>query len=355
MFLGDQLLAYLVLAMGGALLVGNVLALVKPPPATKDGELERAPVARSLVMAGIGLIAAVWAIASLLGRLTQKIPRRIAAMPPAAANASTSRRTTTAESRRASTLPTPKPIAIAAANNSVRGAPIRNGPSAKNGDEVQREEVELERPPHAIRIPVRVHAVHRDRGSREAGDDVHRRGDEPCGDGAAPPAELADAETRGQRGDAEQRHATRGDRQRAGVRAVHDADDERCDHDRGNQQAQRGAHVDVRSMGDQANGAHADRAHVDEPDTDRWPEHEHHHRCAHEGEAETRDRLRERAGSYGERRDDERIGGEVDVHDARGPGSRSASEVRAEPVDCAGEPFSDIDLGFPAELGRVPV
>jgi hypothetical protein len=66
MFLGDQLLAYLVLAMGGALLVGNVLALVKPPPATKDGELERAPVARSLVMAGIGLIAAVWAIASLL-------------------------------------------------------------------------------------------------------------------------------------------------------------------------------------------------------------------------------------------------------------------------------------------------
>ena len=66
MFLGDQLLAYLVLAMGGALLVGNVLALVKPPPATKDGELERAPVARSLVMAGIGLVAAVWAIASLL-------------------------------------------------------------------------------------------------------------------------------------------------------------------------------------------------------------------------------------------------------------------------------------------------
>ena len=66
MFLGDQLLAYLVLAMGGALLVGNVLALVKPPPEAKDGELERAPVARSLVMAGIGLIAAVWAVASLL-------------------------------------------------------------------------------------------------------------------------------------------------------------------------------------------------------------------------------------------------------------------------------------------------
>ncbi len=66
MFLGDQLLAYLVLALGGALLVGNVLALVKPPPAAKEGELAKAPVARSLVMAGIGLVAAVWAIASLV-------------------------------------------------------------------------------------------------------------------------------------------------------------------------------------------------------------------------------------------------------------------------------------------------
>ena len=66
MFLGDQLLAYLVLAMGGALLVGNLLALIKPPPQAKEGELERAPVARSLVMAMIGLVAAIWAIASLI-------------------------------------------------------------------------------------------------------------------------------------------------------------------------------------------------------------------------------------------------------------------------------------------------
>ncbi len=66
MFLGDQLLAYLVLAMGGALLVGNVLALVKPPPEAKEGDLASAPVARSLVMAGIGLIATVWALASLI-------------------------------------------------------------------------------------------------------------------------------------------------------------------------------------------------------------------------------------------------------------------------------------------------
>jgi hypothetical protein len=66
MFLGDDLLAYLVLAIGGALLVGNVLALVKPPPTAKEGELERAPLVRSVVMALIGLIATVWAIASLV-------------------------------------------------------------------------------------------------------------------------------------------------------------------------------------------------------------------------------------------------------------------------------------------------
>ena len=66
MFLGENLLPLLVLALGGALLVGNVLAVVRPPEHTRDGELERAPVARSLVMAGVGLVAAVWALASLL-------------------------------------------------------------------------------------------------------------------------------------------------------------------------------------------------------------------------------------------------------------------------------------------------
>ena len=68
MFLGDDLLAWLLLALGGALLVGNVLALVRPPPQKEEGDLTRAPVARSLVMAGIGLVAAVWALASLVGR-----------------------------------------------------------------------------------------------------------------------------------------------------------------------------------------------------------------------------------------------------------------------------------------------
>ena len=66
MFLGDNLLAWLVLALGGALLVGNVLALIRPPAVVGDGDRRGAPTGRSLLMAGIGLIAAIWALASLV-------------------------------------------------------------------------------------------------------------------------------------------------------------------------------------------------------------------------------------------------------------------------------------------------
>lgn len=67
MFLGDDLLPFLVLAFGGALFVGNLLAVVRPPSRQlDDSNLERAPVARSLGFALLGLIAAVWALASLV-------------------------------------------------------------------------------------------------------------------------------------------------------------------------------------------------------------------------------------------------------------------------------------------------
>jgi len=67
MFLGEDLLAYLVLAFGAALFVGNLLAVFRPPAAQLDEtNLERAPVVRSLVYSGIGLVAAVWALASLV-------------------------------------------------------------------------------------------------------------------------------------------------------------------------------------------------------------------------------------------------------------------------------------------------
>jgi hypothetical protein len=65
-FLGEDLLAWLLLAIGAALVVGNGLALLHPPERLREGDLERAPVRRSLLMAAIGLIAAVWAVATLL-------------------------------------------------------------------------------------------------------------------------------------------------------------------------------------------------------------------------------------------------------------------------------------------------
>ena len=55
----------LVLALGAALVVGNVLALTRPVAKPKEGDLQKPPLARSLVMIGIGLIAAIWAIATL--------------------------------------------------------------------------------------------------------------------------------------------------------------------------------------------------------------------------------------------------------------------------------------------------
>ena len=66
--LGDNLLIYLVLALGAALLLGNLLALLKPPPRPKAGELARAPMGRSLLMALVGFLAALWALGSLVAK-----------------------------------------------------------------------------------------------------------------------------------------------------------------------------------------------------------------------------------------------------------------------------------------------
>lgn len=69
LFLGDDLITWLVLAFGAALLVGNLAAVLRPPRddrGRKTERLEEAPVGRALVMAGIGFIAALWAVASLV-------------------------------------------------------------------------------------------------------------------------------------------------------------------------------------------------------------------------------------------------------------------------------------------------
>jgi hypothetical protein len=66
LLLGNNLLAYIFLALGGALLVGNGLALVRPPDQPTKGDLRRAPVGRTVVMMIVGGLVAIWALASLL-------------------------------------------------------------------------------------------------------------------------------------------------------------------------------------------------------------------------------------------------------------------------------------------------
>jgi hypothetical protein len=67
-FLGNDLLAYVVLALGAALFVGNGLALLRPPAQLQRGDLQRPPIARTVVMMAIGAIAAVWSLGSLLSK-----------------------------------------------------------------------------------------------------------------------------------------------------------------------------------------------------------------------------------------------------------------------------------------------
>lgn len=66
MFLGQDLLAYLVLAIGGAMAAGSIAALVRPPAKREEGDLQQAPLGRSLAFAAVGLIGAIWALASLV-------------------------------------------------------------------------------------------------------------------------------------------------------------------------------------------------------------------------------------------------------------------------------------------------
>ncbi len=64
MFLGEDLIPYLVLAFGGALFVGNLAAMARPKR-TADTPV-RAPARRAVPLALVGLLAAIWALATLL-------------------------------------------------------------------------------------------------------------------------------------------------------------------------------------------------------------------------------------------------------------------------------------------------
>lgn len=66
--LGPNFLQFLLLALAGALVVGNTLALVRPPARRGgDTDLARPPLTRSVVMIGLGLVVVVWTLASLFG------------------------------------------------------------------------------------------------------------------------------------------------------------------------------------------------------------------------------------------------------------------------------------------------
>lgn len=78
LFLGEDFLPWMVLAFGAAMVVGNVLALLRPPapdasgaePSAQSGAPEqlrpKPPIGRAVTMIVIGLLAATWGAASLL-------------------------------------------------------------------------------------------------------------------------------------------------------------------------------------------------------------------------------------------------------------------------------------------------
>ena len=60
-------MAWMVLAVGGAMAAGNFAALVRPPRSGRvSGDLPRAPIGRCIAFAAAGLLASVWALASLV-------------------------------------------------------------------------------------------------------------------------------------------------------------------------------------------------------------------------------------------------------------------------------------------------
>ena len=63
--LGEDFLGWIVLALGAAMAIGHIFALAKPRP-VKEGDLNRPPLLRSIIMIVAGTVAAVWALASLL-------------------------------------------------------------------------------------------------------------------------------------------------------------------------------------------------------------------------------------------------------------------------------------------------
>jgi len=64
----DQVLRELVAALGGALFLGNLMALIRrrrAPESTAAGDLPQAPLARTVIYLVVGFVVMVWGIASI--------------------------------------------------------------------------------------------------------------------------------------------------------------------------------------------------------------------------------------------------------------------------------------------------
>ncbi|MCY4037757.1 MAG: hypothetical protein OXF64_09950 [bacterium] len=75
---GPDIMTFLLMALGGALAVGNIAALINPdgprqrrggipPPPGAPDERPRPKKGRSAVMIAVGAVTVIWAIASLIG------------------------------------------------------------------------------------------------------------------------------------------------------------------------------------------------------------------------------------------------------------------------------------------------
>ena len=67
MFLGENLIEWLLLALGGAMALGNLAAFVRPPRQSRGTDLDRPPRWRGLSYLVIGVVVVVWALAGLIG------------------------------------------------------------------------------------------------------------------------------------------------------------------------------------------------------------------------------------------------------------------------------------------------
>jgi hypothetical protein len=73
LLLGDDFFPWIALAFGAAMVVGNVLALVRPPKTDRDGATgtarranERPPMGRVVAMVVLGVVVGGWGLASLV-------------------------------------------------------------------------------------------------------------------------------------------------------------------------------------------------------------------------------------------------------------------------------------------------